>query len=274
MLGIASFRRVAGTASHSSSPLPVAGIRSAIAIGAGESNIEDSHTCAVLPTGRCGAGARTTPDSSATAPDVTPPSRCGSRECAQPPRSAPASAHTCAVLAGGTVRCWGKNDPASWATAPIGVHHPGERQRHQHGHRGHRRACHTCAVLSGGTRLLGVELLRAVGKRHPPHVIDARAGKGIRKPPPSARAAATHANCWPTAPSNGGVRRLRGVGQRYPSRASTPVLVKGIRTAAAIAAGYGYTCVVLSGGTVKCWGDNVDGELGDGTNATHPRRRV
>jgi alpha-tubulin suppressor-like RCC1 family protein len=45
---------------------------------------------------------------------------------------------------------------------------------------------------------------------------------------------------------------------------STPVPVSGITDAISISAGIDYTCALLPGGTLKCWGDNDDGELGNG----------
>ncbi len=36
-------------------------------------------------------------------------------------------------------------------------------------------------------------------------------------------------------------------------------------TATSIAAGQQHTCAMLSDGAVRCWGFNIDGQLGDGT---------
>jgi alpha-tubulin suppressor-like RCC1 family protein len=45
----------------------------------------------------------------------------------------------------------------------------------------------------------------------------------------------------------------------------TPALVSGISTAAEVTSGLGHVCARLKDFTVRCWGQNADGTLGDGT---------
>jgi alpha-tubulin suppressor-like RCC1 family protein len=47
-------------------------------------------------------------------------------------------------------------------------------------------------------------------------------------------------------------------------RNPTPVMVTGITNAIAISAGGFHTCALLQGGTIRCWGQNDYGALGDG----------
>jgi alpha-tubulin suppressor-like RCC1 family protein len=45
----------------------------------------------------------------------------------------------------------------------------------------------------------------------------------------------------------------------------TPVTVAGVNTAVAITAGFGHTCALLVDKTIRCWGLDQNGQLGDGT---------
>src|SRR2546428_11944051 len=59
-----------------------------------------------------------------------------------------------------------------------------------------------------------------------------------------------------------------------PPGSSVPVAVSGIAGAASITTGAYHTCALLGDGTVRCWGRNGQGQLGDGTltNSTNPVR--
>jgi len=40
---------------------------------------------------------------------------------------------------------------------------------------------------------------------------------------------------------------------------------RGVKNAVAVVAGLDYSCALLANGTVECWGENEEGQLGDGT---------
>jgi alpha-tubulin suppressor-like RCC1 family protein len=49
-----------------------------------------------------------------------------------------------------------------------------------------------------------------------------------------------------------------------------PVTVSGITNAVAVAAGFGHTCALLEDGSIRCWGSNGAGQLGDSTTVSSP----
>jgi alpha-tubulin suppressor-like RCC1 family protein len=244
------------------------------AIGAG-----DDHTCAVFSTGsvKCwgynpygslGNGTTTNSSTPVVVSNLT---------------SAVAivagSYHTCALLSGGTVECWGYNvygqlgnGTTMNSSTPVAVSNLTNVTAIASG------SYHTCALVSGGT-------VQCWGYNN-----DGQIGNGTSNvqstPTPAGvsglggvtaiAAGGDHTcalisdgtvQCW-------GYNQFGGLGNGTTTSSSTPVPVSGLGGATAIAAGgngenvgYDHTCALFSGGAVQCWGDDTDGDLGNGTNA-------
>ena len=129
------------------------------------------------------------------------------------------SSHTCAVTATDGVKCWGLNKDGQLGD-------------------GTTISRRTPTDVSG----LEIDSIVAPGGFHT-----------------CALSAAGAVKCW-------GNSRVGQVGDGTNTVRSTPVDVSELGSQiAAIAAGFNHTCVLTSAGGVKCWGQNILGQLGDGT---------
>ena len=258
-----------GTDALRSTPVNVAGLGSGlVAVGGGR-----NHTCARTSDsgvkcwgsndyGQLGDGSvhhrRTPVDVVGLASGVTDVAAGGS--------------HTCAVTAGGGVKCWGGNwhgelgdgtndhrvtptDVAGLASGVVSVVGG---------------ATHTCALMTGGgVKCWGLNELGQPGdgtntsRSTPVDVV------GLDGEVTSLAAGGDHTcavmaggglKCW-------GDNGRRQLGDGTNDGRTAPVDVVGLPGGvAAVTAGNHHTCALTSSGGVRCWGNNVRGQLGDGTN--------
>jgi alpha-tubulin suppressor-like RCC1 family protein len=184
-----------------------------------------------------------------------------------------ASADTCAVTAAGAALCWGDNGfgqlgngATQSSLSPIGVNglSSGVVDVAAGG-------LHTCAVLaSGAVRCWGDNSTGDLGDGtvfSSLVPVDVKGLSGLASAVTlgfghsCALTAAGAVQCW-------GLNKYGELGNGTTSElpGSTPVVVKGLSAdVISIAANSLHTCALTSVGAVKCWGHNVDGELGDGT---------
>ena len=135
--------------------------------------------------------------------------------------------HTCALLTGGTVECWGSNQ---FGELGNGINSQPFIPSQS-------------SAPSAVTGLSGVVGLSGAGDD-----ICAVLSNGTVK-------------CWGSNQS-GSIGDPTAIGS-----SSSPVLISNVAGASGIGSSYSHTCALLAVGTMKCWGYNVDGELGDGTTS-------
>ncbi|HEY5923387.1 MAG TPA: hypothetical protein VIV11_17025 [Kofleriaceae bacterium] len=183
------------------------------------------------------------------------------------------TAHSCALLATGAVRCWGDNErgqlgdgtqqdrasPVDVVGLSSGVIALGAGDQH------------TCALLAiGEVRCWGDNYRGQLGGHLGAFSATPVAIAGVGSP--TALAVGGHHVC---ALVNAGVKcwgydnaGQLGNGVSSSTSSASPVDVVGLSGVARIGSGYSHVCATLVAGGAMCWGDNVRGELGDGTVVT------
>ena len=197
----------------SSVPVEVEGITDATAITAGI-----SHTCALRQTGtitcwgdnrsgQLGNGQRGADEYSSVPVEV--------EGITDATAITAGGGHTCALRQTGTIKCWGSRKYGADSSVPVEVEGITDATAITAG------TFHTCALRQTGT-----------------------------------------ITCWGDNRSG-----QLGNGQRGADEySSVPVEVEGITDTTTITTGGGHTCALRQTGTIKCWGSNWAGQLGNGQN--------
>jgi alpha-tubulin suppressor-like RCC1 family protein len=199
--------------------------------------------------------------------------------------------HACAILETGAVRCWGNNgsgqlgygntttigdDESPDAAGPVDLGPGRTATAIAAGGR------HTCAVLDDGavrcwgdnaSGQLGIGTTDALGDDEPPRAVGA-VQLGRRATAITAGDSHTCAllddgsvRCWGNAfLGQLGSGSQDDIGDNETPDSVAPVKLGVGRTATSISAGDSFTCALLDDGSVRCWGDNFDGQLGRGDN--------
>ena len=235
-------------AACSTAPVAVSGITNAIEIAAG-----GDYACALLSSGQIDCWGVNSSGELGDGTDAGPQA-CNNAPCSTTPVAvsgitnatelALGEEHACALLLGGQIDCWGDNFSGdlgdgtdagpqacggdACSTTPVAVSGITNATEIVAGD------AHTCALLSSGqVDCWGTNVSEQLG--------DGQFGSGPQFGP---QICGFFPDAW-------GCSR-------------TPVAVSGITNATEIVAGDAHTCALLLGGQIDCWGDNVEGELGNG----------
>jgi len=195
----------------------------------------------------------------------TPPSTCAALGVAG------GTTHTCALLATGGVRCWGSNEKGQLgdntqepSTTPVDASGLASGAVDVGAGVGH-----SCGLVEGGgVKCWGDNYYGQIGDgtnlwKFVPTDVSGLAEGAVALSPGEEYScvlmAAGGAMCW-------GDNRYGQLGDGTTEARTTPVAVQGLAEgASALAAGNSHTCAVMRAGGVRCWGDNVSGQLGNGT---------
>jgi alpha-tubulin suppressor-like RCC1 family protein/subtilisin family serine protease len=250
----------------SAEPVEVAGLGGGVtAIAAGV-----SHTCAVVANGAVRCWGR---NHQGQLGDGTTTNRFAPVEV--PGLSgvvalAAGSVHTCARMASGGVKCWGGNaagqlgdGTTTQRLAPVDVVGLPSPVASIAGN-----VAHMCALVGGGLKCWGSNSFGQLGdgtttsKSTPVDVLGLASGVAAMGAGWTSTCAVTSsgaAMCW-------GRNDQGQLGDGTTINRSTPVDVVGLASGTvAVGGGEQHNCALTASGGVKCWGRNLEGQLGDGT---------
>jgi alpha-tubulin suppressor-like RCC1 family protein len=258
-----------GTTSNRLTPVNVSGLGSGVsAIAAG-----NFHTCARTTGGgvKCwGLNRFGQLGDGTTTHRLTPVDVSGLGSSVSASAIAAGFEHTCALTTGGGVKCWGDNSSGqlgdgttSSRRAAVDVSGLGrDVSAIAAGDN------HTCARTGGGVKCWGDNFSGQLGDGTTTQRLTPVDVSGLSSGV-SAIASGFEHTCALT--TGGGVKcwgdnSSGQLGDGTTTQRLTPVDVSGLgNSVSAIAAGAFHTCALTTGGGVKCWGANFDGQLGDGT---------
>ena len=264
-----------GATAHSSTPVEVPGISDAVAVGAGW-----EHTCAVHATGEVscwGDNSRGELGNGETTNSVALPVKVDGLDDAIDITAG--HWHTCALRSAGSVSCWGSNHDGQLGNDDIGVDSAAPVRA-----RGVSDAVsvsangeHSCAVHATGE-------VSCWGDNWQGELGNGESGAGMQSSVPVKVSGVTDAlevasgfnhtcalresgkvSCWGDnefGQIGNGQSFIEGV--RDNSFFTEPDEVVSLDDAIAIAAGGAFSCAVRETGEISCWGNNSDGQLGNG----------
>lgn len=256
-----------GTATDRPAPTVVPGLSSAVAVTAGE-----RHTCALLAGGsiQCwGFNANGQLGNGTIADSAVPVTVTGITDAVA---VSAGGSHTCALTRAGSVQCWGSNGSGQLgngssadASSPVAVSGLSGAVMVAAGDQ------HSCALVEDGTaRCWGNNVDGRLGdgttngSATPVTVQGLTNATSIAAGPTRTCATALpgYAYCW-----GNNTGRALGNGSNDPSSA-VPVPVYGLVNAESVAVATTHSCAALGGGGARCWGLNLNGQLGDGTTTS------
>jgi len=185
----------------------------------------------------------------------------------------PGGRHVCAAATGGAVWCWGDDDRHQLATAAdstLAVNVPGPADSITAARTVATGLEYSCAVLTDDTvSCWGRNHLAQLGRGSVTPAVTAAPGAVSIGPSVSKVAAGKAFACALTTAGAVWCWGENTAGQVGDATAGSPRLAPAQvsnlgGTAVDLVAGGAHACAVLSGGTVRCWGDNSAGQLGMG----------